>query len=90
MWSNQTELEGKPFSFSNYPTQHSKFDRGDFLILLDNPRELLSGRKFVVVTIDIQNDYCSNKSPATHNTDHEFKREAARHLSKFLEASSTA
>ena len=54
--------------------------------MLDNPRELLSGRKSVIVTVDIQNDYCSINSPATLNTDHDFKREAARHLSKFLEA----
>lgn len=35
--------------------------------------------------MDIQNDYCSNKSAVTQNTDHEFKREAARNLSKFLQ-----
>lgn len=53
--------------------------------MLDNLEALLHGRKFCIVTVDIQNDYCSSKSPATKGTDHEFKREAARNLSKFLE-----
>lgn len=53
--------------------------------MLDNAKELISGRKIATLTIDVQNDYCSNKSLATKGTDHDFKREAGLRLSKFLE-----
>ena len=52
--------------------------------MLDNEKELVTGRKIAVLTIDVQNDYCSNKGPGTQGTEHEFKREAGRNLSKFL------
>ncbi len=53
--------------------------------MLDNVYPLVNGKKFAIVTIDMQNDYCNSKSPATNGTNHEFKRDAARNLSKFLE-----
>ncbi len=55
------------------------------MILLDNVEELLRGRRFCIVTVDMQNDSCSSKSPGSRNNDHEFKREAATNLSKFLD-----
>jgi ureidoacrylate peracid hydrolase len=58
--------------------------------LLDNTTTLLNDRKFVILTIDIQNDYCSSKSPATVGTDYDFKREAARRLTKLLEVTRMA
>jgi len=54
--------------------------------MLSNARDLLSGKNIALVIIDVQNDYCSSKSPATRGGDHEFKREASRNTSKILEA----
>ena len=53
--------------------------------MLDNSKDLLVDKRIALLIIDVQNDYCSIKSPATKGTDHEFRREAARNTSKILE-----
>lgn len=47
--------------------------------------EVFGGKRgYAVVVIDMQNDFCSEKSPATRGDDFEFKRETGTHLGKLL------